>query len=211
MKEKAVGTCIQRSGEPEGAVDWAWSGQGWIYKNPEAFYHAPSEVCYVPEAADCFYTANDFLELSQGQPEIAEEMFLSVGWERPETWLDEQFRMGELEICPVCGSIFQCYTGLTCPHCKKMDSDREVMKMIPDGNDLLMGERIGDVLNECKHRKMKHYETEQGFLDKMEPESRAQAMLLLDDILEWTYQDLRTAYCAGVEDGIRIARKILSV
>jgi hypothetical protein len=84
-------------------------------------------------------------------------------------------------------------------------------EMIPDGIDLLMGERISDVLNECKRRKRLHFETEQEFLDKMEPESREQTMLLLDDLLEWTYQDLRTAYCSGVEDGIRIARKILSV
>lgn len=83
--------------------------------------------------------------------------------------------------------------------------------MIPDGIDLLMGERIGDVLNECKYRKEKHYKVEQEFLDKMEQESREQAMLLLDDVLDWTYEDLRTAYCAGLEDGIRIARKILSV
>lgn len=83
--------------------------------------------------------------------------------------------------------------------------------MIPDGIDLLIGERIGDVLNECKSRKKKHFETEQKYLNKMEPESRVQAMLLLDDFLEWTFQDLRTAYCAGVEDGIRIARKVLSV
>lgn len=83
--------------------------------------------------------------------------------------------------------------------------------MIPDGIDQLMGERIGDVLNECRHRKKQHYEAEQKFLDGMEEKSREQAMMLLEDMLEWTYQDLRTAYCAGVEDGIRIARRILSV
>lgn len=83
--------------------------------------------------------------------------------------------------------------------------------MIPDGVDLLMGERISDVLNECKSRKERHYKAEQEYLDKMEDSSREQAMLLLDDLLEWTYQDLRTAYCAGLEDGIRISRMILSV
>ncbi|EEQ59223.1 hypothetical protein CBFG_02933 [Clostridiales bacterium 1_7_47FAA] len=83
--------------------------------------------------------------------------------------------------------------------------------MIPDGIDQLMGERIGDVLNECAHRKKQHYEVEQKFLDGMEEKSREQAMMLLEDMLEWTYQDLRTAYCAGIEDGIRITRKILSV
>lgn len=83
--------------------------------------------------------------------------------------------------------------------------------MIPDGIEQLMGERIGDVLNECKSRKKGHFEAEQKFLDKMEKESREQAMMLVDDLLEWTYQDLRTAYCAGLEDGVRIARKVLSV
>lgn len=83
--------------------------------------------------------------------------------------------------------------------------------MIPDGVDLLMGERISEVLNECKSRKKRHYKTELECLDKMEENSRKQAMVLLDDFMEWTYQDLRTVYCAGLEDGIRISRKILSV
>lgn len=96
-----------------------WSGPGWIYKNPEAFYHAPSEPCYAPEDLDGAYTANDFLELGLGQPEIAVEMFQSVKWEHPETWLDEQFRMGELAICPVCGHICQSYMGLVCQYCRE--------------------------------------------------------------------------------------------
>lgn len=83
--------------------------------------------------------------------------------------------------------------------------------MIPDGLDLLMGERIGDVLNECRSRKKEHYQAEQKYLEQMDEKSREQATLLLEDLLEWSYQDLRTVYCAGVEDGIRIARKILSV
>ena len=103
-------------------------GQRWIFKNMEAFYHAPSEICYVPEDLDSGYTADDFLELSMGQPEIAEEMFLSVRGEHPETWLDEQFRMGELAICPICGRIFQCYPELVCPLCGEVRCDSEVMK-----------------------------------------------------------------------------------
>ena len=34
---------------------------------------------------------------------------------------------------------------------------------------------------------------------------------VLEDMMEWGYEDCRTAYCAGLEDGIRVARKILSV
>ena len=104
---------------------WEWSGQGWVYKNPDAFYHVPSEVCYVPEGSDCIYTAVDFMELSLGQPEIAEEMFLSVSWEHPETWLDDQFRTGELNICPDCWRIYQSYNKTACPYCEKR-TDTEI-------------------------------------------------------------------------------------
>lgn len=128
MGDEVIGTCIQGAAREGSLVSRSWSGQGWIYKNPEAFYHTPTEVCYVPEAPDCVYTADDFMELSLGQPEIAEEMFLSVGWEHPETWLDEQFRMGELAICPDCGHIYQCYMRLACPHCRNTKMNRGVMK-----------------------------------------------------------------------------------
>ena len=90
MGEMESGTCIQTGNGLGYTIRRAWSGQGWIYKNVEAFYHAPSRVCYVPEGSDRTYTASDFMELSLGQPEIAEEMFLSVGWECPASWLDEQ-------------------------------------------------------------------------------------------------------------------------
>lgn len=83
--------------------------------------------------------------------------------------------------------------------------------MITDRLELMMEERIGEVLNECKSGKEQHYEKEQSYLDKMDEKSRKQAMLFLDDILTWSYEDLKTAYCAGLEDGIRISRKILSV
>ena len=75
--------------------------------------------------------------------------------------------------------------------------------MMEDGLELLMGERIGDVLNECRSRKKAHYEDEQRMMAAVDDENR--------DVLEWGYEDCRTAYCAGMEDGIRIARKVLSV
>lgn len=123
MAEKVVETCIQGAVWEGDIVGRSWSGLGWVYKNPETFYHAPSELCYVPEDLDGAYTANDFLELSQGQPEIAEEMFQSVEWEHPETWLDEQFRMGDLAICPVCRHICQSYMGLMCPYCRETNCE----------------------------------------------------------------------------------------
>ncbi|PJJ30131.1 hypothetical protein H171_3706 [[Clostridium] celerecrescens 18A] len=90
-----------------------------IYKNPEAFYCSLSGVCYIPELAGRRYTGANFLELSLGQKEIAEEMFLSIDGQDPESWLDEQFRIGELAICPVCNRIYQSYMAPGCPLCWK--------------------------------------------------------------------------------------------
>ncbi|MDR1549965.1 MAG: hypothetical protein LBT06_15430 [Hungatella sp.] len=90
-----------------------------IYKNPEAFYRSLSGVCYIPELAGRQYTGEDFLELSLGQREIAEEIFLSIDGQDPEAWLDEQFRIGELAICPVCNRIYQSYMVPECPLCRK--------------------------------------------------------------------------------------------
>jgi len=67
-----------------------------IYKNREAFYRSLSKICYIPKLAGWRYTGEDFLELGLGQKEIAEEMFLSIDEQDPESWLDEQFRIGEL-------------------------------------------------------------------------------------------------------------------
>ena len=55
-----------------------------IYKNLEAFYRSLSGVCYILELAGRRYTGEDFLELSLGQKEIAEEMFLSIDGQDPE-------------------------------------------------------------------------------------------------------------------------------
>ena len=83
--------------------------------------------------------------------------------------------------------------------------------MIEDGLELLMGERIGDVLNECRRRKNAHYKDEQKMMEAVDDENRELLEHILEDFLEWGYEDCRTAYCAGMEDGIRIARKVLSV
>ena len=83
--------------------------------------------------------------------------------------------------------------------------------MIEDGVELLIGERIGDVLNECKSRKEAHFREEQKLLVQLDRKSREMIDSVLVDMIEWGYEDCRPAYCAGLEDGIRVARKILSV
>jgi hypothetical protein len=49
-----------------------------IYKNREAFYRSLFGVCYILELVGRRYTGEDFLELSLGQKEIAEKIFISI-------------------------------------------------------------------------------------------------------------------------------------
>ena len=77
--------------------------------------------------------------------------------------------------------------------------------------DYLIGERIGEVLNEAESRRKKHYKEEEAYLEELEEKARETVDKLLEDLLDWTYEDLRTAYWAGVEDGVRIARRILTL
>ena len=67
------------------------------------------------------------------------------------------------------------------------------------------------MLNEAESRRKKHYKEEEAYLKELEEKDRETVDKLLEDLLDWTYEDLRTAYCAGVEDGVRIARRILTV
>ena len=64
--------------------------QGYIYKNPNAYHNDKSAVCYVPELSDSAYTGQDFLDMCNGQPEIADQVFDAVDWQHPESYLDEQ-------------------------------------------------------------------------------------------------------------------------
>lgn len=80
-----------------------------------------------------------------------------------------------------------------------------------DAIEYLMGERIGEILNESKSRKERHYKEESVYLEQLDEKDRELVDKLMEDLLEWSYEDTRTAYCAGVEDGIRIARRVLTV
>lgn len=115
MESQVIGQYIPGADGRPGHITRGWSGQGWIYKNPEAFYYRPRQVCYIPEQSDGLYTGENFLGLSLGQPEIAREIFQSVAWQEPETWLDDQFARGELSICRSCGRIYQSYGNAVCP------------------------------------------------------------------------------------------------
>jgi hypothetical protein len=91
------------------------SEQGYIYKNYNAYLNDKSAVCYVAELSDCLYTGQDFLDMCNGQEEIADQVFEAVDWQSPETYLQEQYDE-ELYECD-CGMLYWCYGFEKCPYC----------------------------------------------------------------------------------------------
>jgi hypothetical protein len=80
-----------------------YTEQGMAYKDEDAFWNRPDEVCYVPEAcieqnddgtwsepiAYQGYTGKDILDLCYGNFELAHIVFDTVDWQCPETYLNE--------------------------------------------------------------------------------------------------------------------------
>ena len=117
-KDEIIGSYEEEdleNGIPE-KIQRGWSGEGWVYKSYPAFERG-EEVCYIPENSNYGYVREDFLNLSLGQEDIAEEMFASCRWQDPGTWIENQFTSGELAACPVCGKIYQSYDRENCPIC----------------------------------------------------------------------------------------------
>jgi hypothetical protein len=92
---------------PNGEIEREFCGQGFIYKNLEAFTNKTDEVCYIPELDDEKYTYKDFVRICQEfidnnedvkeyckreettAEDIAVNLFEFVDWQHPETLVDE--------------------------------------------------------------------------------------------------------------------------
>lgn len=99
-------------------------GQGMIFKDEYAFYHESDIPCYVPELSDTVYTREDFIRMCNDQDDIAEVVFGAVDWQHPETYLDEEFREGEMALCKNCKKIFLSYEVEKCPYCGEEGRNR---------------------------------------------------------------------------------------
>ena len=209
MADSVIGIYIpedEEKGRPE-YIRRGASQSGWIYKNPEAFYSDPFAVCYIPELSDCTYTGMDFLKMSLVQPEIAEEMFLSVDWQHPETWLDEQFRQGELDVCEKCGKIYQSYDEAECPFCK----NKEVFNIKDSGRNFLeevMIDRIDQILRKDRKDIDDFYEEQEKILNTLEAETRAKLEEFACNILLMHAQELQAVYKEAFFDGLRLGHKV---
>jgi hypothetical protein len=106
---RTVGSYTPEMDEKPASVDRDFYGQGRIFKNWRAFYENPDDVCYAPELSDACYTKNDFLSMCVGNAELAEELFLSVDWQHPESLLQEWYAHEEIADCPECGYAYNLY------------------------------------------------------------------------------------------------------
>lgn len=92
-------------------------GQGWIFKDWDAFHCHRDAPCYVPELSDTVYTGNDLLSLCNGQEEIAEELFYEMDWQSPLTLINEWETDGEISTCAQCGKLLLADEKYSCPYC----------------------------------------------------------------------------------------------
>ena len=58
-----------------GEIEREGYGQGYIFKDEDAFLNRPDDVCY---------TKNDIVSICKGNEEIASEVFNNVDWQSPE-------------------------------------------------------------------------------------------------------------------------------
>lgn len=92
-------------------------GQGMIFKDEEAYKEHPDWVCYVPELSDSTYTRADFLNLCDGNVEMADELFDNCDWQHPESLIEDWVVNGEWEKCERCGILFDCQIHDSCTNC----------------------------------------------------------------------------------------------
>ena len=67
-----------------GEIEREGYGQGYIFKDEDAFLNRPDDVCYIAELSDETYTRNDIVSICKGNEEIATEVFNNVDWQSPE-------------------------------------------------------------------------------------------------------------------------------
>jgi hypothetical protein len=120
-----VGQYTPATDETEAVIDREFYGQGYIFKDEEAYDTGLDIPCYIPELSDAVYTRQSFLDMMDGQEALARNLFERVDWQHPETLLEEDYANGEYDDCPACGRIFASYGVTECPHCHKKSCEED--------------------------------------------------------------------------------------
>jgi hypothetical protein len=96
-------------------IDREFYGQGYIFKDEEAFRLYPDKVCYIPELSEATYTRNSLIAMCNGSERFAEIVFDYLDWQHPETFVEEQFVNSEWDECPQCGRWFSLWEAVHAP------------------------------------------------------------------------------------------------
>ena len=112
-----VGHYTPATDETDAFIEREFYGQGYIFKDEEAYDTSFDKVCYVPELSDTAYTHQSFLDMMDGQEILAKDLFDRVDWQHPETLLEDDYVNGDYDNCSKCGRMFACYDKTECPHC----------------------------------------------------------------------------------------------
>ena len=83
--EKTVGSYNETTGE----YIRDFEGQGFYYKDYDAYMNKTDEVCYIPELHDQRYTYADFIEIAKHNEDLAMYLFTTVDWQSPETLFND--------------------------------------------------------------------------------------------------------------------------
>ena len=105
-----IGSYTEATDETPAIIEREYYGQGYIFKDDEAFNNHYDKPCYIPELSDTVYTKQDFINMCGGREDFAEICFEFVDWQHPESWIDEQFTNGEWDECPACNYYFSLYS-----------------------------------------------------------------------------------------------------
>jgi len=119
MKEYLIiGSYTEPTGDAPAIIDREYYGQGYIFKDEDAYLNYYDKPCYIPELSDAVYTKQDFINMCGGREDFAEICFDIVDWQHPETWVEEQFVNGEWDECPACQYYYSRYGKLEpCEKC----------------------------------------------------------------------------------------------
>jgi hypothetical protein len=83
-----VGQYTPATYEAEAIVERGFYGQGYIFKDEEAYETGLDKPCYISELSNAVYTHQDFLDLMDGQETLARDLFNRVDWQHLETLLE---------------------------------------------------------------------------------------------------------------------------
>lgn len=100
----------------DGDIEKGRTDQGLVYKNPLAF-RQKNGICYVAELSEYEYTYEDFLNISNGNEDIANIIFETVDWQSPGTLYDEYIQNDEIYECAKCKKSYLSYEVDNCPFC----------------------------------------------------------------------------------------------